>query len=284
LKTIFDGDQEKQDFIQRAIGYSLTGDTSEQVIFMPYGPGANGKTTFFETCKKALGDYAMHSASDTFLYSSTTRIRNDLARLCGARLVTAAETGMGKKLDESLVKQLTGGDEVVSRFLWNENFSYRSTCKIIIISNHLPEIEGIDHGILRRLCPIPFNVVIPPAKIDKDLPRKLEEELVGILNWMIKGCYAWQEQGLNPPKCIMEAIKSYHEEMDQIQQFVDDSIIKDTTSKVKVKDLHRKYLDWTNINCQDPKSKKSFGKLMKDKGYKQSKSGSSRYWENIRLR
>jgi putative DNA primase/helicase len=284
LKKIFIDDPEKLDFVQRAMGYSITGDTLEQVIFLPYGLGANGKTTLFETCKKSLGEYAMHSPSDTFLYSNTTRIRNDLARLSSARLVTAAETGMGKKLDESIIKQLTGGDEIVARYLWQEFSTYRPTFKIFVISNHLPEITGIDHGILRRLCPIPFDVVIQQDKIDKDLPRKLEAELAGIMNWMIEGCYAWQERGLDPPKCIKEAIKNYQEEMDQIQQFLDDMIIKDLTSKVRVKDLHLKYLDWTDNNCHEPKGKKIFGKLIREKGYQQSKSGSTRYWNEIKFR
>ena len=161
VDRIMEGDRSKIEFLQRAVGYSLTGITSEQCLFVLHGPGANGKSTFMETIRELLADYAMHTTTSSLLQSKSSPIRNDLARLNGARCVSAVEIGMGKRLDEALVKQLTGGDQVTARFLYNEYFEYKPTFKLFIAANHKPDIQGVDHGIWRRIHLIPFNVTIP---------------------------------------------------------------------------------------------------------------------------
>ena len=189
-----ESDRSKIEFLQRALGYSLTGITSEQCLFVLHGSGANGKSTLMETIRELLADYAMHTTTSSLLQSKSSPIRNDLARLNGARCVSAVEIGMGRRLDEALVKQLTGGDQVTARYLYNEYFEYKPTFKLFIAANHKPDIRGVDHGIWRRIHLIPFNVTIASDDIDRDLPSKLRAELPGILAWAVRGCRQWQER------------------------------------------------------------------------------------------
>ena len=283
LSTIMEGDQDKVDFIQIAVGYGLTGVINEQCLFVFHGPGANGKSTITEILRDLLGGYAMHTTSDSLLHSKSSPIRNDIARLNGARFVSAVEIGMGKKLDESLIKQLTGGDQVTARFLYNEYFEYKPGFKLFIAANHRPEIRGTDNGIWRRIHLIPFDVTIPSEEIDKDLPMKLRQELPGILAWAVRGCCEWQSHGLNPPDSIKAATAEYRAEMDLLESFIDDKCIRQSSEKGAVGDLYEAYKKWSDDVCQETVGKKIFGNLMRQKGFTQSKSGSNRYWNGIKL-
>ena len=278
VDRIMESDLSRIEFLQRAVGYSLTGITSEQCLFVLHGPGANGKSTFMETVRELLADYAMHTTTSSLLQSKSSPIRNDLARLNGARCVSAVEIGMGKRLDEALVKQLTGGDQVTARFLYNEYFEYKPTFKLFIAANHKPDIRGVDHGIWRRIHLIPFNVTIASDEIDRDLPNKLRAELPGILAWAVRGCRQWQEQGLMVPESIAVATSEYRAEMDVIAEFLNDRCTEQADEKEPLKTLYDAYREWCDSACQDAVGKKVFGNLMKQKGYSQSKSGGVRYW------
>jgi putative DNA primase/helicase len=225
----------------------------------------------------------MHTTTASLLGSTGSPIRNDLARLNGARFVSAVEIGMGKKLDEALVKQLTGGDQVTARFLYNEFFEYKPEFKLFIAANHKPDIQGVDHGIWRRIHLIPFDVTIPTDEIDRDLPNKLRAELPGILAWAVQGCREWQEQGLNVPTSIANATAAYRAEMDIIAEFLNDSCSFDASKKAALGKLYDEYKKWADKACQDVVGKKMFGNLMRQKGYSQSKSGGVRYWNGIKL-
>ena len=257
---VMGGDQEKVGFLQRVFGYSLTGITWEQCMFILYGPGANGKTTLIEVLRDLLGDYATHTTTSSLLQSATSAIRNDLARLNNSRLVTAVEVGMGKRFDEALVKQLTGGDPVTARFLYREFFEYRPQFKLVIAANHKPEIRGVDHGIWRRIHLIPFDVTIPAEEIDKDLPAKLRAELPGILAWAIRGCADWLEHGLMVPSSIVDATAAYRAEMDVLENFIEDNCIRDSDRRVPVGELYSKYGTWSESACQDVLGKKDIRK------------------------
>jgi putative DNA primase/helicase len=283
LIKVMGGDQEKVDFLQRVVGYFLTGVITEQAMVIFHGPGANGKSTLIETLRELLGDFALHTTTSGLLNSSTSMIRNDLARLSNARLVTAVEVGSGKRLDEALVKQLTGGDRVTARFLYREFFEYQPQFKLVIAANHKPEIRGVDHGIWRRIHLVPFVVTIPPSEIDKDLPLKLKAELPGILAWAVRGCFTWRDRGLMVPVSITEATKGYREEMDVLENFLGDRCHKGSDRKSPVSDLYSAYSKWSDSVCQDSVGKKIFGNLMKQKGYVQMKSGSIRYWKGLDL-
>ena len=185
------------EFLQKAIGYALTGDTSEQVAFFLWGNGRNGKSTFINTIKELIGDYGKQTNADTFTSKvHEGGINNDIARLSDARFVSAVESEDGQKLSESLIKQLTGGEPITARFLRKEFFEFLPEFKIFFTTNHKPIIKGNDEGIWRRIRLIPFTVTIPKEEIDTRLPEKLLEELPGILNWAVEGCLKWQQEGV----------------------------------------------------------------------------------------
>ncbi|MBC2732881.1 MAG: hypothetical protein HF981_00805 [Desulfobacteraceae bacterium] len=283
IDMVMGGDQEKSGFLKRVLGYGMTGLISEQCLFVFYGSGANGKSTILEIFRELLAGYAMHTTTASLLGSSGSPIRNDLARLNGARFVSAVEIGMGKKLDEALVKQLTGGDQVTARFLYNEFFEYKPEFKLFIAANHKPDIQGVDHGIWRRIHLIPFDVTIPTEEIDRDLPNKLRAELPGILAWAVQGCLDWRAQGLNVPASISSATAAYRAEMDIIAEFLNDCCTLRAREKTSLANLYVAYREWADNACQDAVGKKIFGNLMRQKGFSQSKSDGVRYWNGIKL-
>ncbi len=211
LERIFCADDSLIQFIQRAVGYALTGDTQEQCLFLLHGTGANGKTTLLEAIRALMGDYARTADFATFLAKNHDAIRNDLAALKAARLVSASEVERGRRLNEPLVKQLTGGDRITARFLHAEFFEFAPQFKLFLAANHKPEIRGMDEGIWRRVRLIPFEVMIPTGQQDKSLGEKLLTELPGILNWLIAGCLAWQRRWLQPPDRVVAATSSYRD-------------------------------------------------------------------------
>jgi len=212
LDRIFNGNADLIGFVQRAIGYSLTGSTQEQCFLLLWGEGSNGKSTMLELLRDVLGDYADNASTDALMVSSGRGTENDIAKLKGARLVTASESGEGRRLDEERVKRLTGGDTISARFLYREWFEYRPQFKLWLAVNNRPEVRGTDHAIWRRVRLIPFEVVIPDDDQDKELPAKLRAEAPGILRWAVEGCLAWQKEKLNPPKAITSATTEYRSE------------------------------------------------------------------------
>lgn len=283
LDKVLAGDDAMISYLKRLVGYTLTGYTLEQCLFILAGHGANGKSTLLETLRKMLGDYARHTPSCTLL-NNNLAIRNDLARLRGARLVSAVEIGLGKKLDEALVKQLTGGDPITSRFLFQEYFEHRPTFKLFLAVNHLPEIRGMDHGIWRRIHLLPFNVAIREEEMDRELTYKLEAELPGILNWAVQGCLEWQRHGLEMPVRATAALTEYQGDSDNIADFLGDCCIVRSGARVTIKQLYDRYDAWAEENDGDSIPKKAFGKYLKQKGFKQGKNDGFRFWTGLGLK
>lgn len=283
LDRTFDGDEELIGFVQRAVGYALTGSTREQVLFMLYGTGANGKSTFLETLRAMLGDYAQHSDFSTFIARNVNGPRNDIARLNGARFVSAQEIQSGQRLDERLVKQLTGGDTVTARFLYGENFEFRPTFKLFLAANHKPVIRGTDHAIWRRIRLIPFTVTIPDEEQDKDLAQKLQGELPGILAWAVQGCLQWQREGLAAPAQVTEATKSYQAEMDTLGGFLEEKCVINKLVEAKAKDLYRAYVDWCSESGEKPTSQRRFGTALTERGFQKEKTRSGIVYTGIGL-
>ena len=239
LNEIMGGNEKMVDFLQRTFGYALSGTGFEQCLFFFVGHGSNGKTTLIEVLRKVLGGYARHTPTAT-LIKNNMGIRNDLARLKGARFVTASEIGRGKELDEATTKLLTGEDPVTSRFLFREFFEYRPSFKLFLIANHSPEIRGNDFGIWRRILLIPFPVTISAQKVDKHLAAKLEQELPGILSWLVKGCLKWQKEGLMVPPEVRDATQEYRAETDFLPQFLADSCTLDKEARITSRNLFTK--------------------------------------------
>ncbi len=265
------------DFLQKAIGYSLTGDISEQVIFFLWGTGRNGKSTFINTVKLILGDYGKQTNSDTFTAKANDNsINNDIARLNGSRFVSAVESEDGKKLSESLIKQLTGGEAVTARFLRKEFFEYIPEFKIFFTTNYKPIVKGDDEGIWRRIRLIPFTYTIPVEEVDKQLPEKLQKELPGILRWAVEGCLKWQQEGLGNPIEIQAATHEYKEEMDLLSNFLAECCITRPDIKIPVSELHKAYLKWADENGEFLMKQRAFNSKIQMRGFTKRKSTGNR--------
>ncbi len=260
-------DEDVRAFVQRAVGYSATGDTSEQCMFINHGGGANGKSTFQETIAAALGDYAMRAPTEMLLAKRTSGVPNDIARLKGARFVVASETEEGRRLAESLIKDLTGQDTITARFMRQEWFDFKPTHKLWLSTNHRPEIRGTDAAIWRRIRLVPWTVTIPPEEQDKRLASKLRDELPGVLAWIVRGCLEWQSIGLQPPDEVRRATGRYRAEMDVLAAFIDEECIVADNASATAKALYSAYTAWCEENGERPESQRRFGSRLKDRGF-----------------
>ena len=262
-----------------------TGETSEQCLFIFYGAGANGKSTFLQTMSYVLGDYSMSTPTETLLVKRRGAIPNDVARLKGARFVIACEADAEQRLAESLIKQMTGGDTISARFLHQEWFDFEPTHKVFFGTNHKPVIRGTDYAIWRRIRLVPFEITIPEGERDKNLPEKLKAEADGILAWAVQGCQVWQQQGLGVPEEVKAATDSYREEMDILGEFLKDRCRLSLESKVSSKDLYESYSAWCLDNGQEPVGQRAFVSALKEKGFKRCRIGHGgvRGWIGIEL-
>jgi putative DNA primase/helicase len=270
------------DYVQRAVGYSLTGDTSEQCLQLMYGHGSNGKSTFLEVLQALFGDYGAQADFATFLENKSDGPRNDVARLAGARMVRSSEVGEGKRFNESLVKALTGSETIAARFLYSEAFEFRPTFKLWFAANHKPVIRGTDHAIWRRVRLLPFTVQFDGARRDKGLKDKLLAELPGILTWAVAGCLLWQQKGLEPPADILAATDEYRKDSDVIGSFLDDCCDLAPTIEVSATDLYQAFKRWAKDNGEYELSQTAFGRRLDERGFSVRKSG-VKYRQGLRL-
>jgi putative DNA primase/helicase len=284
LDRITNSDPELIEYLRRAVGYSLTGDTREQVLFILHGTGANGKSTFLNTISTLLGDYARHTSADTLLVRRSEGPRDDLARLHGARFVSAVEAECGRQLAETLVKQLTGGDPITARYLYQALFTFQPTFKLFLAVNHKPVIQGTDEGIWRRIRMIPFEVTIPEDERDKTLGDALRRELPGILRWVLDGCLTWQRTGLAQCRAVEQASRAYRTEMDTFTAFLDDACVSDVSGWVATKQLYEEYAGWCRQTGERQAEQRAFVLMLQERGYEPKKRGGDRGWLGLRLR
>ncbi len=261
-------------YLQRAVGYSLTGTTGERALFFQYGSGANGKSTFLEILRALLADYAQQADFTTFLErKGDTGPRNDIARLFGARVVTSSEVGEGKRLNESLAKTLTGNDTVTARFLHAEFFEFKPQFKLWLAANHRPIIRGTDPAIWDRIRLIPFTVSIPEAERDQDLKTKLLAELPGILAWAVQGCLDWLEGGLRTPNEVQAATADYRRDSDTLGAFIDDACELDPDSETPATELYQAYKRWADDHGEYQITQTAFGRQLEERGITAEKTG-----------
>lgn len=280
LERIMGGNYDLIRFMQRAVGYWLTGDISEQCLFLLHGIGANGKSTFITILNLLLSDFAQTANFETFLVRNQERVNNDIARMQGKRLISAIEAEGERRLSEVLVKQLTGGDVVTARFLYGEFFEFKPQFKIVLACNHRPIIKGTDHAIWRRIKLIPFDITIPEQERDKKLVEKLKAELPGILAWAVQGCLEWQREGLCEPQKVKLATGGYQAEMDVLQAFIDDCCIVNQEVKVKSGVLYGVYKNWCEENSENVLSNLQLGRRLSEKGFRSIKS-SGNWWKGL---
>jgi putative DNA primase/helicase len=244
LDDITGGDVPLQAYLQRMVGYCLTGATHAHALFFLYGTGANGKSVFVNTLATILGGYATSAPMDTFMEARGDRHPTDLAGLRGARFVSSVETEQGRRWNESKVKAITGGDKVSARFMRQDFFEYLPQFKLVIAGNHKPAIRNVDEAMKRRLHLIPFTVTIAPARRDRLLTEKLLAERDGILAWAVQGCLDWQRDGLNPPASVVSATEEYFDEEDAIGDFLDEEAQRHEQARVAVAEVFARWQEW----------------------------------------
>ena len=265
LHRIFDGDSELIDYLQRWLGYCLTGHVSEQFLHTFWGSGANGKTVLIGAVLAMLGDYAAPCAPDLLL-ARDGKHPTEVADLQGRRFVVAVETDEGRKLAEGLVKSLTGGDKIKARRMREDFWEFAPSHKLALVTNHKPRVTGTDHAIWRRLRLVPFEVTIPEEEQDKTLPAKLERELPGILAWCVRGCLEWQRRGLDAPEKVRVATAAYKAESDHLASFLAECIIDAPGTELQAKILYQAYSVWCDDNGQRAMSGTAFGLRLGERG------------------
>ena len=276
-------DPDVRRYVQQLVGYSLTAETGEQILPVLYGSGANGKTTMLETIRHMLGDYGQVAPASIFM-EQKDGIPNDIARLRGTRFVMVSEIAEGKRLNEALVKRLTGGDTLSARFLYADYFEFKPDFKAWLATNHKPEIRGTDEAIWRRVRLIPFTVTIPPTDRDPDLQDKLKNELPGILNWALHGYMDWAANRLTTPKAVIAATDDYRADSDLIGAFLTDHTEETSGGWVRNGEIYEAYSSWARANAGDPMSPKAFTQRMLERGYQQNRLRVGRIWLDLELR
>ena len=291
LARITNNDAELIAFLQRYIGYCLTGETVEHVFVFAYGKGANGKGVFLNTIVKVFGEYAVVADMATFIDSKNDRHPTELAKLRGARLVVAQETQQGRSWDEAKIKAITGGDKQTARFMRQDFFDFYPTFKLFIAGNHKPTLKVVDEAMRRRLLLVPFTVQIPPAERDVNLSAKLEDEWPAVLRWAINGCLEWQRIGLAPPKAVTDATAEYFAAEDAFGQWLeDDCDVRAGDMKLwdRTGDLFDTWSKYAGKSGIEPGNKKGFNELMTNRGFiasrKEDAGKTVRCFHGIRLK
>lgn len=276
-------DLEVRRFVQKAVGYSLTGSVREQVMFFLYGTGANGKSVFLSTVLALLGDYGMQAVPDILVAHGADRHPTELADLCGRRLVATVEVEEGRRLAESLVKLLTGGDRIRARRMYEDAWSFEPTHKLWLAANHRPAVRGQDYAIWRRIRLVPFTVTIPEDRRDPDLTDKLASELPGILAWAVEGCLAWQREGLRAPEGVKVATESYRTEQDTVGRFIEEACLVAPGIRVRSGDLYRRFKGWCEEAGERPCTQTAFGLRLGDRGLVSKHTNRGAIWFGIGL-
>jgi putative DNA primase/helicase len=282
VTDIFEGNSELISFVRRAIGYSLTGSTSEQCPFIMIGDGANGKSTFINVIKHLIGTYGTTAAAQTLIAQGGSSIGDDLVDLARSRFISVSETEEGQSLAEAKIKQMTGGDTLKGRPLYGSYVEFKITGKLWLATNSLPQINNSDYGIWRRIMAIPFNRTFSVEEQDKTLQSKLVEELPGILNWAIQGCLEWQREGLNPPKIVQDQVAEYKSSMDSISQFIKDECDIGVDCSHSASQFYSEYRSWCLAVGKKPKNQTAFKRALEaTKGVYQKRTAKGNTWFGI---
>jgi len=284
------GDPEMVTFLQRCAGYALTGDTSEEKVFLLLGCGGSGKSTFLEALRSSLGDYAHVSPGETFLENRNQGgATPEIAALVGVRLVAASELPEGRRLNAALLKSLSGGEAVSARRLYHDPFTFTPRCKIVIAGNDAPHVSDQDSGFWRRCLRVPFEKT--PTKPDPSLKAHLKDPSplgVGsaVFSWALRGCLAWQRSGgLGVPEAVRVATNTYRQGENPVIGFLDDVCILESGAFCRAGDLRRGYESWCVEMGFRPVGPKPFADRLRAAGCSEARTyAEGRIWRGIRLK
>lgn len=260
------GDEETIKYVQKALGYTLTGLVGEEVLHFAFGHGRNGKSVFANVICHLMGEYAVTAPAETLMRKDRTGASNDIAMLCGARLVLANETRSDQRFDDLTIKTLVSTEPISARFLHQEFFTYMPTFKIWIRGNHKPVIVDESEGAWRRIRLIPFENQVHPDNVDFDLERKLLSEKEGILAWMVRGCLLWQKEGLKPSRVISDHSNLYRSECDILGEFLAERCITGKTERATQKDIWGEWQSWAREYNYYSGTKKTLTRKLSDRG------------------
>ena len=281
LLKSFNHDIEMVSYLARVIGYTFSGSTEAQCLWLHYGAGSNGKSTFMNVLSALMGDYATTANASTIMSKPTSNISNDVARLKGARLVMINELEDGKRLAEAEIKTMTGGEALTARYLHQEFITFYPQFKLHLTSNYKPSVYDNSHGLWRRINLIKWAVIVKEADQDKQLFDKLKSELSGILNWALAGLQDYQKNGLQTPKSVLNDTAEFRAEMDSIGQFVEACCYVDVEARGKSSELYARYSEWAKETGRQPVNNMRFGSSLKDKGFTNYKSSGVMVYKGI---
>jgi putative DNA primase/helicase len=283
LWRVTGGDRRLIAYLQRLVGYALTGRTVEHSLAFLYGLGANGKSTFLNTITGLLGDYAYTAAMDVFLDSHNERHPTEIAALRGARLVVGQEVDEGKRLAISRVKALTGGDPITARYMRQDLFTFVPAFKLVLAGNHKPVLRNVDEAMKRRLHLVPFTQTIPPSERDKGLMDKLRAEWPGILAWAVRGCLRWQRLGLRPPRVIRAATDVYLQDEDVLAAWIEECTVREANAFTPSKQLHASHHAWAERYEERYYPMTRFMQLLEERGFERVRTRSANGVRGLRL-
>jgi putative DNA primase/helicase len=276
------GDVPMQAYLQVMAGYFLTGSTNAHALFFLFGAGKNGKSVFVDVLARVLSDYAVTASMDTFIASKSDRHPTDLARLDGARLVTASETEEGRAWAESRIKQLTGGDRIAARFMRQDFFEFSPVFKLLIAGNFQPQLHNVDEAMRRRFHMIPFTQT--PRQPDPQLGEKLQAEYGQILAWAIEGARIWQRKGLTRPDAVVDASDRYFEEQDLFGHWIAERCLQKPGAVGRSVDLFSSWRNFARQNGEEAGTQKAMAGALRKRGFQSVRvSGGARAWQGIEL-
>jgi putative DNA primase/helicase len=287
VSEIFNGDVSLIEWLWRFAGYSLTGSTREQVFAFLYGHGANGKSTLTETLYHVFGDYAGRAGKNLIARPDrgANNPEHEIAELHGVRFLVGSETAEGERLNETSLKDITGGDTLRGCRKYEHAFEFTSQAKLWMYGNHKPDIRGTDNGIWRRVRLLPFERQFTGSDKDPGLADALRAEADGIFIWLVRGCVAWQQHGLPQPQRVMEAVKTYREASDTLAEFIDEMLVVDPCGTITRQGLYVTYAEWAKREGLRPMSNRVFTARIKDRNLAtEGKANGSRLWLGIRHR
>ncbi|MEW5921611.1 MAG: phage/plasmid primase, P4 family [Bacillota bacterium] len=280
-------DVDVRGYVQKALGYTLSGDTGLEKLFFAYGPSATGKSTLLAAVQAVLDDYAATADFESFLQQRRPAggARNDIARLAGRRFVLCVEVDEGRKLAESLINSLTGGDVITARFLYSEGFEFIPRFKLWFAANNRPRVSGPEGAIWRRLVQVPFCEVIPESERDPEVKARLRTtERPAVLAWLVQGCLSWQKEGLKEPDAVKRLTADYREESDPLKDFLAECCTFEPTAQAPNTEIWQVYQDWCKTNGERyPLGRKKFSQALLNRGLDQYHTGRKRAWIGIGL-
>jgi putative DNA primase/helicase len=286
LHGVFDGDDELISYVQRAIGYTLTGSNTEELLFVCYGHGSNGKSLLHNIISRIMADYSKGAPADILIQkqgANAGAASPALAMLAGVRMLGINETGTGDRLDEQALKTLAGREAITARPLYGSYFTFVPQFSPWLRTNHKPVITGTDHAVWRRLALVPFKRQFSGEERDNGLEPKLWAERDGILAWAVKGAVAWCAGGIQLCKTALDEVQAYRRESDLLSQFLDEMTVADPAERVEQPVLYQSWTLWCAANGIKPTAKASFTRRLGELGHVEAKSNGRRFYGGLRM-